>query len=127
MIIVCPVVGGFHLSEDLRFTEYHRVEAAGNAQHMSHGFLIRVIVDIRLDVDIAQFMEFTKPGNQVIDGLMIFETAVEFRTIAGREYCGLADGIHSHQFTQCDLHVFRRKCDPFPYIHRRGFVINSEG
>ena len=50
-----------HLAKNLRFTEYHRIQPAGNAKSVAHRFTIGMVIEIRLQFVVRQMAVLRKP------------------------------------------------------------------
>ena len=117
-------VAALHLAEDLRLTNDHGVEAAGDAEEVPHRFLLPVLVevraeDLRVDVEIA-----AKKLGQV--------RCIE--RLAGEQLHPVAGG-KDHPFQHArglgeragGLHQFlRTDGQPLAQLDGRGFVIEAQ-
>ena len=54
--------GIFHLPEDLRLAEHHRIETAGDTEGMTHGIASAMHIKEGLDFPIVQAAVFGQPG-----------------------------------------------------------------
>ena len=119
-----------HLSKNLRFTQHHRVQSAGDAKCMPNCAL--TWQGVQMFRQLATGYP-TVIGDPFLNGgpglLRRFGRSVDFGPVAGRE-----DGALGHQFWMLAAQVSQRVAqkvrwerDPFAQCDRSGHVIQSEG
>ena len=87
------LLGFLHLSEDLRLSQHHRIESAGDAEGMPHGIHVRQHVRVSM-----QFVQIELPfgSNELVQRVLrdvgFLDGAVDLGAVAGRYDRGLADG-----------------------------------
>src|SRR5579862_8328060 len=79
----------FHLAEDLRLADYHRIQAGSDAEDMPHGIFLSKLVQVRIDVFRLQLkvvMQKTTQVRRAVGGM-----SDHFYTVTGGEDHALFD------------------------------------
>ena len=112
-----------HLTQDLRLAQHHRIEAGGDAEHVTHRILLRMLVEIRVDLLRRQRMVFGQP---VRSGLWIFSRAIQFGAVAGRQDRSFAHGFRPQQVVQGLAHARRVEGHLLADCERGRMVVDAQ-
>ena len=115
------------LTENLRLSDYQRVESRGDAEQVAGDIEIGDFIDMwlqRLAIDVVKVGdEVDKRRTPLID---VFGHAVQFRAIARREHDRLADRATRGERPQRRLEPARLKIDPLAQFDRRSSMTYSD-
>ena len=129
----------FHLAQDLRFAQHHRIQPGGDAEGMAHGIVLRQRVEIRTQVGVGNLVVLGQELRGTVDG--------EFHTIRAGSRCGIELGTvaggkdgrlaRGHDLVMpakpcaCGRHrltdLVSRESHFFAQRDRRGSVVESDG
>ena len=117
-------VGGLELAEDLRLAEYEGIEARRHAEQVAHGFIVFILVEVRL-----QFVHAAAAGRgPAFEGAAAGGVAVahheHFHAVAGGEDEGFADAFavgHGPRFRRAEI----GEREFFTHLHGGGAVIDA--
>ena len=120
------LVGCLHLSEDLRFAEDHRIQPAGNAEHVSDG--VGILVGVKIGMEFFP-QEAPLTCNPVDERFRVgaVDAAIEFRAVAGGQNGRLLDFGQADQGTQRRRQAFSRESKSLPYGNRCTVVVQTQG
>ena len=125
--------GFFELADDLRFAEYHRVDARNHTKDMTSRFALFVDVYMRLKIGRAHALEFFDELKNGISGTLGVDCrAIDFRAVAGRQNHGFRDtaGIRGSQagFDESDgfSGIFRTEGNALTHRKRSGLMVKAE-
>jgi len=113
-----------HLAEDLRLAQHHRIEAAGDAEHVPHGIAAGQCVEVRGNLLRQQLMIFGQPLRRRFGR---FCGAIQLGAVAGRQDRRLAHFTAMRQFDQRLRQTHRIERHLFAHGKRRGMVVETEG
>ena len=113
-----------HLAEDLRLAQHHRIEAAGDAEHVAHGVAAGQGVQVGGDFLRLQPVVFRQPLRRRLGRL---GGAIQFGAVAGRQDRRLAHLVAMRQLDQRLRQAHRVERHLFAHGKRRGMVVEAEG
>jgi hypothetical protein len=113
-----------HLAEDLRLAQHHRIEPAGDAEHVAHGIAAGQGVQVGRDVPRRQLVILRQPVRRPLGRL---GRAVQFGAVAGRQDGRLAHLPPARQFDQRLRQAQRIERHLLAHGKRRGMVVEAEG
>jgi len=116
--------GIFHLAENLRLADDHRIEAAGHAESVADGFRLVVGIDVGRQFVARNLMVMRQPIDHDIGR---FGGTVDFRPIAGGQDRHFADRPVARQVTQRMAQFVGAKRYPLADGERRGMMVDAEG
>jgi hypothetical protein len=93
-----------HLAENLRLAQHHRIQPGGDAEHVAHGILLRMLVEVGMDLLRRQRMVLGQP---VGGELRMLGGAVQLGAIAGGKDGGFAHRLLAQQVVQGLTHARR--------------------
>ena len=118
--------GVFHLPQDLRLAQNHRVQATGHAKRMPCRLLIHQCVNVLVQAVGADAAGLSQPGHGVGHEYFV-GGAVNFGAVAGRENGGFSLATNRLAKTvQHRTHVFDSKGEATPQIEWCGGVVETE-
>ncbi len=117
-------VGLFHLAENLRFSNHHRIEAGSDPEQVTDGILLPVLVEV-----VRQFRSinpeiFANETAQV--GAPILGVGEYFHPVAGREYHALFDSGIGSQGPAGLRQARIGNSQPLAHLDRRTDVIDAD-
>ena len=87
-VVLSDAVGFLHLVDDLRFSEDHAVDAAGDVEQVSDGFCAGECGEGGGEVFCGKIMDAAKEAEDIVGGKSLsglFVCRIDFDSIAGRE------------------------------------------
>ena len=97
------MVSGFHLAENLRLTQDHRIQSARHPQDVAYRRLVRVTVEVGANAVGVQMVIAAQPRGELVK-LVVLDAYVQFGAIAGRQDCGLVHRRYRRQVVQRVTH-----------------------
>ena len=118
--------GLFHLSENLRFAQDHRIESGGHAKGMLDRRLVRMAIQVGMNIGAVEMVIVAEP---VDDKILVrrLQTAIKFGAIAGGDDRGLIGAAVAGDFMQRANQLVGSERRLFADIDRRGVVIDAKG
>ena len=114
----------FHLAQDLRLAQHHRIEAARNPESVFDGALARQRVEVRRQRIPRDAVEVLQPAHH---GLRVGPVDVDLGAIAGRQDRCLADLRPTNEIAQRVAQRILGERDLLPHGDRRRLVVQAEG
>ena len=112
-----------HLSEYLRLAKHHRVQPGRDTKHVAHCILLRMLVEVRLNLLRRERVVFGQP---VCRRLGIFGSAIQLGAIAGRQDRGFAYGFRPQQVVQSQRHAGWVERHLLAYCQRGRMMIDTQ-
>ncbi len=112
-----------HLAEDLRLAQHHRIQPRRDAEHVAHGFLLRMLVKIGLDLLRRQRVIFGQPVRRT---LRVFGRAIQLGAVAGGQNRRFAHGLGPQQVVQGLTHARRIERHLLANRERGRMVIDAQ-
>ena len=119
--------GVFHLSQNLRFANHHRVQTAGDAEQMDNGPISGLPIEMRRQLlgrhgEMCVSKEFL---DAAVASLQFLHDGVDLHPVAGRQQQPFLDaGIPAEPRERLTEAAFGNG-QPFPDLHRCSFVAQS--
>ena len=113
-----------YLPQDLRLTDHHRVQPAGNPKHVTNGITLWIGVKVGRDVVERDMMKARQPISRM---LRLLGSKIEFGTVAGGQDGCLAHRFGMRQIVQGQRQLLRLKRNAFANGERRCVVIQAKG
>jgi hypothetical protein len=122
--------GVFHLAEDLRFAQHHRVEPAGHAEGVARGLVVVQGVGMRAQQGRGHAAALRQPAEGVVER-DVLGGAIDLRAVAGGDDRGLdlgvvAGGKGTAQALQRRGDLVERERETTAQIERRGRVVQAK-
>ena len=115
-----------HLAENLRFAEDHGIQAGGDAEHVPHGRLLGIDIEIRQQLFDAQPVIAAQPLDHVARQFRV-QAAVDLGAVARRQDRRCVYIGQKREFVQGLGQSLRRERHALTDVHRRSAMINAEG
>src|SRR5690606_5433762 len=112
------------LAQDLRLTENHRIEPAGDAEEVPDR-LFAFAAEERAGRLRAELSVLDEPGPQTLCPAFL-RRGVDLRTVAGGQDHGLPDSVQGENLGEGVLHVVAGKYDLFANFDRRRAMVQPE-
>ncbi len=128
------LLGFFHLPEDLRLAQHHRVEAAGDAERVPHGIHVRQHVRVAVQfVEVQLSFGGDELAQRLLRDIGLFDGAIKLGPVARGDDRGLADPAAGRsaqaiaQATDRCAHFVGQEGDSLTHCERRSGVVEPEG
>ena len=114
----------FHLAEDLRFAQHHRIEPGRDAERVLCGFFARQRIQVG-----RQFapLDVVEIGQPLRDGIGAGRVAIQFGAVAGRQDGDFGGVLALRQIMQRLLQFIGAERHLLADRERRGVMIDPEG